>query len=139
MDDLQEIYIKSDSCGLADTIEFLRKDSINKFGLDICNFITLSSFADAALKRMMHIKFIRTQKGVRPRLLSDQNMYELFERNIRGGLCNATKRYSRAYNKHMKGFDPEKCPIKYNHQTGKYERMQTFYVQWYHAVDVTIC
>jgi len=135
MDDLQEIYIKSDTCGLADVIEELRKDSINKFGMDIVNFITLSSFADASLKRMIHKKYIETGVDTRPELLTSQKMYELFEKNIRGGLCNGGKRYSRAYNKHMKGYDAEKCPRHFNYLTKKFERMQT-YITYLDAVSM---
>jgi hypothetical protein len=58
-----------------------------------------------------------------PRLLVSKDSYELFENNIRGGLCNAVKHYSKANNKYIPGFNPGKIKKKYNHKTKKYEKM----------------
>ncbi len=41
-------------------------------------------------------------------------------------MCNGGKRWSRAYNKHMKGYDASKCQVKYNYLTKTHEPMQIF-------------
>jgi hypothetical protein len=56
----------------------------------------------------------------------EKSLYDLFTKNIRGGLCNAVKNYSRAYNKFVPDYDEKNAPMLYNHKTGKVEPMQVF-------------
>ena len=41
-------------------------------------------------------------------LLTDENMLLLFEKGIRGGICNAICKYAKANNKYMKNYDSSK-------------------------------
>ena len=41
-------------------------------------------------------------------LLTDENMLLLFEKGIRGGICEAVTKYKKANNKYMKNYDPSK-------------------------------
>ena len=41
-------------------------------------------------------------------LLTDENMLFLFEKGIRGGICNAISKYEKANNKYMKNYDNNK-------------------------------
>ena len=46
--------------------------------------------------------------GVTFELLTDENMLLLFEKSIRGGMCNVVQRYAKANNKYMKNYDNTK-------------------------------
>ena len=46
--------------------------------------------------------------GVTLELLTDESMLLLFEKGIRGGMCNAIYKYAKANNKYMKNYDSTK-------------------------------
>ena len=46
--------------------------------------------------------------GVTLELLTDENMFLLYEKGIRGGMCNVVQKYAVANNKYMKNYDNTK-------------------------------
>ena len=46
--------------------------------------------------------------GVKLELLTDTDMLLMFEKGIRGGMCQATYRYAKADNKYVKNYDENK-------------------------------
>ena len=41
-------------------------------------------------------------------LLTNNDMFNMFEKRIRGGICQATYRYAKANNKYVKNYDKNK-------------------------------
>ena len=41
-------------------------------------------------------------------LLTDENILLLFEKGIRGGICEAVTKYKKVNNKHLKNYDSDK-------------------------------
>ena len=46
--------------------------------------------------------------GVKLELLTDENMFLLYEKGVRGGMCQVTCKYAEANNKYMKNYDKKK-------------------------------
>ena len=46
--------------------------------------------------------------GVKLELLTDENMFLIYEKGIRGGICNEVHSYAEANNKYMKNYDKNK-------------------------------
>ena len=46
--------------------------------------------------------------GVKLELLTDENMFLIYEQGIRGGICNKVHSYAEANNKYMKNYDKNK-------------------------------
>jgi len=155
MRDLEKIYLLTDVGGLADVMENNSAISMKNFGLDAAHFITNSSLADASQKLVNYKKDIEMKENrilnkpfsddtmcmmkgkenltmnewvmnMFPELLTSKATYDLFTSKIKGGLCNAVKHYSRAYNEFVPGYDVKKVPILLNHLTGKMEPMKTY-------------
>ena len=71
---------------------------MNFFKLDPCHFVSLPSLSwNGKLKK----------SNIRLEQLTDIDMYLFFEQGIRGGKSFIKKRYAKANNKYMKGYDPE--------------------------------
>ena len=45
---------------------------------------------------------------VKLELLTDENMFLMYEKSIRGGICNKVQRYAEANNKYMKNYGKNK-------------------------------
>ncbi len=96
--DYHDLYLKCDVLLLADIFENFRKSSIEHYELDPANFITAASFAWSAM-------LLKT--GVELELITDPKILDIFERSKRGGLTFVgSKRYVKANNKHIAGYDP---------------------------------
>ena len=85
--DYHDFYLKSDVLILADVFSQFKTLVRNKFGLDPLQYVTLPGLAFDCL-----LKSTKT----RIKLLTNEEEYEFFERQIRGGICNAVKRSAEA-------------------------------------------
>ena len=97
--DYHDLYVQSDTLLLADVFGNFRKAYIKKYELDPAHFISLPRLAwQACLKKT----------GVELELLTDCDMLLMIEEVIRGGICHAVHRYSKANNRYMKNYDKSK-------------------------------
>jgi len=89
----------SDVLLLGDVFEHFRRDVLQKHGLDCLYYPTLPSLAwSMALKHMQ----------VELDLITDKDAYLMIENSIRGGIATISKRYARANNPLVEGYDPSK-------------------------------
>jgi len=88
----EEIGSCSDVLLLADVFENFRDTCQEKYGLDPAHFYSAPGLAWAAA-----LKYT----GVELELLTDKDMLLLFEKGIRGELCQAIMHYAKANNKYM--------------------------------------
>ena len=97
-EEFHDHYLNIDVNGLADVFESFRKTSINTYKLDPCHYVGTPSFGwDAML--------LKTKTKLD--LLTDSDMYQFFERGIRGGQSVIFKKYCKANNKYLSDFNPE--------------------------------
>ena len=100
MVDYHDLYNRSDVLLLADVFETFRKTCLRQYGLDPTHYYTSPGLAwDALLKKT----------GVELELLTDYDQHFFIEKGLRGGVCMASKRYARANNPMVEGYDPEKA------------------------------
>ena len=77
----------------------MRDKCIEIYRVDPAHFLTAPGLAwQAYLKK----------KEVELQLLTDNDMLNLFEKGIRGGMCQASYRSAKANNKYMKNYDKNK-------------------------------
>ena len=106
--DYHNIYLISDVLLLADVFETFKKTCYKIYNLDPSYYLTSPSLSwDAFLKHKTDV-YKKEGKGVfEIELLSDMDMYQFFERGIRGGLSQISKRYAKANNKYMTDYKPD--------------------------------
>ena len=91
-----DLYVSLDVALLADVFENFRDTTINIDKLDPAYYLSAPGLSwQSCLKKT----------GVTLELLTDENMLLLFEKGIRGGICNAVYKYVKAKNKYMKKYD----------------------------------
>ena len=97
MKDYHDLYLKTDVLLLADVMTEFRKTCKKAYGLEALHYYTSPGLAwDAMLK----------YTGIELDLISDQDMYLMTEKGIRGGVSSIMKRYSKANHKHLDNYDP---------------------------------
>ena len=90
------LYVQSDTLLLSDVFENFRNMCLKIYELDPVYFVSASGLSwQACLKRT----------GVELELLTDYDMLLMFEKSIRGVICQATYRYAKANNKYMKNYN----------------------------------
>ena len=87
-----DLYLKTDVLLLTDVFENFRDLCLEYYGLDPAHYFTLPNFAwDAML--------LKTGVEIEP--LTDQEMYEMIEKGLRGGMCQVSHKEAKANNKYM--------------------------------------
>ena len=94
-----DLYVQSDTASLADVFESFRDNCLSTDKLDPAYFLSAPGLSwQSGLKRT----------GQTLELLTDENMLLIFEKAIRGGICEAITKYKKANNKYMKNYDKTK-------------------------------
>ena len=87
----------TDAALLAEVFENFRKVFQEKYGLDPAHYYSAPGLSwDALLKKT----------GVELELLTDMDMHLMIERGMRGGISMVSKRYAKANNPRVEGYDP---------------------------------
>ena len=94
-----DLYVQLDTALLADVLESFRDKCLEIYKLDPVYFLNAPGLTWRACLKKTQVKL---------ELLTDNNMLMMFEKGIRGGMCQATYRYAKANNKCMKNYDKNK-------------------------------
>ena len=92
MGEYHDLYLKTDVLLLTDIFENFRDVCMKYYGLDPAYYYTLPNFAFDAMLKMT---------GVEIDLIYDQEMYEMIEAGLRGGMCMVSTKKVEANNKYM--------------------------------------
>ncbi|XP_072161273.1 uncharacterized protein [Bemisia tabaci] len=98
-----DVYIQIDVNLLADIFQDFRKFCLSVYELDCANFLTFPSFAFSAALKMSRAEI---------RLFSDTTMTFQILSNIRGGMCQVTRRHFSVNNPQCENYDPSQ-PCSY--------------------------
>ena len=94
-----DLYVQSDTALLADVFESFRDKCIEIYELDPAHFLSAPGLAwQACLKKT----------GIKLELLTDNDMLLMFEKGIRGGVCQVSHHYANANNTYLKNHDKNK-------------------------------
>ena len=94
-----DLYVQSDTALLADVFESFRDKCIEIYELDPAHFLSAPGLAwQACLKKT----------GIKLELLTDNDMLLMFEKGIRGGMCQVSHHYAKANNKYLNNHDKSK-------------------------------
>ena len=100
--DYLHLYLLCDVLHLSDIFENFRDKCVDDFQLDPAHYFSGPHFTyDAFL----------CHSGIQLELLTDVNQYFFFEKGIRGGLSMVAKRYSKANNPHILGYDSSRPTV----------------------------
>ena len=91
-----DLYVQSDTLLLPDVFENFRNMCLDIYGLDPVYFVLAPGLAWQACLKKTEVKL---------ELSTDYDMLLMIEKDIRGGICQATHRYAKANNKYMKNYD----------------------------------
>ena len=92
------LYLK---CGIllsADVLEKFRNNSLKKFGLCTGHYLSAPALSWGAMLNMTKVEI---------ELVTDPDMYIVFEKIMRGGFSYISNRYSKASNNYLKSYDPK--------------------------------
>ena len=98
MGEYHDLYLKTDVLLLTDVFENLRDMCLSYYGLDPVCYYTLPNFAFDAMLKLT---------GIEIDLVYNQEMYEMIEAGLRGGMTQTTCKKVEANNKYM-GSDYDK-------------------------------
>lgn len=93
------LYLKCDVLLLADVFEAFRVMCLKNYGLDPCHYFTSPGFSWDAMLKMTGANIECFKEG-------QEDMLEMIENNMRGGISMISNRYAKANNKYMKSYNP---------------------------------
>ena len=93
-----DLYVQSDTLLLADVFENFRDKCIEIYELDPAHFLSVPGLAWQDCLKKAEVKL---------ELLTDNDMLMMIEKIIRGGMCQAVYRYTKANNKYMNDYDKD--------------------------------
>ena len=93
------MYVQSHTALLADVFDNFRDKCIEIYRVDPAYFLTAPGLAWQACLKKTEVEL---------ELLTDNDMLNLFEKGIRGRMCQASYRYVKANNKYMTNYDKNK-------------------------------
>ena len=99
MSDYHDLYLKTDVLLLADAFEKFINTCLEFYGLDPCHYFSSLGLSWDAMLKMTKIEL---------EFISDIDKYLFVKKETRGGILYMVKRYSKANNKYMKSYDPNK-------------------------------
>ena len=94
-----DLYVQSDTLLLANVFENFREKYIEIYELDPAHFLSAPGLAWQAYLKKTEVKL---------ELLTDNDVLLMFERGIRGGMCQVSHHYAKTNNKYMKNHDKNK-------------------------------
>ena len=100
--DYLHLYLLCDVLHLSDIFESFRDKCVDDFQLDPAHYFSRPHFTFFAFLR---------HSGIQLELLTDVNQYFFLEKGIRGGLSMVAKRYSKANNPHVLGYDSSRPTV----------------------------
>ena len=92
MGEYHDLYVKTDVLLLTDVFENFRDMCLSFYGLDPVYYYTLPNFAFDAMLKLT---------GIEIDLVYNQDMYEMIEAGLRGGMTQTTRKKVEANNKNM--------------------------------------
>ena len=98
-----DLYLKSDILLLADIFEIFRETCLQYYKLDPSHYFTSPGLSWDAMLKMT---------GIKHELMTDVDMFQSIEKDMRGGISYIANRHGKANNKYMSGYDSSKL-LKY--------------------------
>ena len=95
--DYHDVYLRSHLLLLADVFENYRQMNLECFNLDPAQYLSGPQISFDACLKMTKIKL---------ELISDLDMYNFFEKGIRGGVSTISQRFTKANNVYNPDYDP---------------------------------
>ena len=96
MGEYHDLYLKSDILLLTDVFENFRKTSLQYYKLDPAHYFTSTGLSWDAMLKMTDIQL---------ELMTDVDMFQFIEKDMRGGISYIAHRHGKANNKYMSGYD----------------------------------
>ena len=98
MKDYHNLYLNCDVVLSADVFGKFRNNSLKNYGLCPSHYLSAPGISCDAMLEMTKSKL---------ELISDPNMFIVFEKGTRGGISYISNRYSKADNRYLKSYDPK--------------------------------
>lgn len=95
------VYCISDVLLLCDCFISFRKLCLNNYELDPCYCYSIPRLSFQAMLKKTSVEL---------ELITDMDQYLFFEKGLRGGIVNTTRKYSEGNNIHLPNYDKNKTP-----------------------------